>query len=384
MPHSYDRQGVTRLGAALFFALAGLPLSLSAQGAPPQSIPEVEVATLKAQDLELFTELPGRVSAYNVAQVRPQVGGLLMKRLYEEGAYVKEGQPLYEINDSSYRAAYASAMALLAKAQANLIAQEAAAKRLESLSKIKAASQQDNERAQAQYLVAQAEVASAEAALEMARINLEHTIIRAPLSGRIGASSLTQGALLSSNQPEPLATIQQLDRVYVDIVQSSAQLLRLNNSLAKGDLTRPAQAKVTLTLEDGSIYPHEGVIHFADNKVDPATGTVTLRASFPNPDEMLLPGMFVRAAVSEGVRKKAVLVPQRAVSRDPSGKGLVLLVSPAGKVEPQTFEATRAVLNHWLVESGLAEDVQVIVSGSQKVRPGAEVRVVPSGQRDRG
>ncbi len=349
----------------------------TAQVGPP-SAPEVTVVTTQARSVALTTELAGRTSAYLISEVRPQVGGIVKKRLFKEGSDVKAGETLYEIDPATYRANHSSAKAALAKAQANLKVVGLRAARYKELVKIDAVSKQDNDQAVAELLQAQADVASARAALDMAAINLGYTDIKAPISGRIGQSAITPGALLSANQAAPLARIQQLDPIYVDVSQSSVELLRLRQALASGSLTSTDQARanVKLTLEDGSVYRHSGELQFSDVSVDPGTGMVTLRAVFPNPEMQLLPGMYVRAVLEEGVREQAILVPQQGVTRDSKGNATALLVNAEGKVEARVLEATRTIGDQWLVEGGIASGERVIVEGVQKVRPGVAVSAI--------
>lgn len=342
------------------------------------AVPEVSVQTIASQPVSLTTELAGRTSAYLVSEVRPQVGGIVKKRLFKEGSDVKAGETLYEIDPATYRANHNSAKAALAKAQANLKVVSLRAARYKELVKIDAVSKQDNDQAVAESLQAQADLASARAALDMAAINLGYTDVKAPISGRIGQSAITPGALLSANQATPLAKIQQLDPIYVDVTQSSVDLLRLRNALASGSLTSSDQARanVQLMLEDGTVYSHRGELQFSDVSVDPGTGMVTLRAVFPNPDLQLLPGMYVRAVLEEGVREQAILVPQQGVTRDSKGGATALLVNAEGKVEARALTASRTIGDQWLVEAGIEAGERVIVEGVQKVRPGIAVTAV--------
>jgi membrane fusion protein (multidrug efflux system) len=345
---------------------------------PVAAVPEVTVQTIASQSVSLTTELAGRTSAYLVSEVRPQVGGIVKKRLFKEGSDIKAGETLYEIDPATYRANHNSAKAALAKAQANLKVVSLRAARYKELVKIDAVSKQDNDQAVDELLQAQADLASARAALDMAAINLGYTDIKAPISGRIGQSAITPGALLSANQATPLAKIQQLDPIYVDVTQSSVDLLRLRNALASGSLTSSDQARanVQLVLEDGTVYSHRGELQFSDVSVDPGTGMVTLRAVFPNPDLQLLPGMYVRAVLEEGVREQAILVPQQGVTRDSKGGATALLVNAEGKVEARALTASRTIGDQWLVEAGIEAGERVIVEGVQKVRPGLAVNAV--------
>ncbi|NYT64719.1 efflux RND transporter periplasmic adaptor subunit [Alcaligenaceae bacterium] len=342
----------------------------------PQPVPEVTVATIQTQAVALTTELPGRTSAYLVSEVRPQVGGIVKTRQFKEGSDVQAGDILYTLDAATYQATYNSAKAAVDKAQANLKVVGLAAERYKELVKIDAVSRQDNDQAVAELSQARADLASAKATLDMAGINLGYTKIAAPISGRIGQSSITPGALLSANQAEPLARIQQLDPMYVDVTQSSVELLRLRKALESGDLTSNTAAKVQLTLEDGSSYAHAGELQFSDVSVDPGTGMVTMRAVFPNPDQQLLPGMYVRAVLEEGVREQAFLVPQQGVTRDSLGNATALVVNAENQVEARVLKATRTIGDQWLVEEGIAAGERVIVEGVQKVRPGAGVTTV--------
>ncbi|MBK1780401.1 efflux RND transporter periplasmic adaptor subunit [Advenella sp. WQ 585] len=340
--------------------------------------PEVSVHTVIPQTVALTTELAGRTNAYLVSEVRPQVDGIVKKRLFKEGSDIKTGETLYEIDPATYQANHNSAKAALAKAQANHKVSSLRASRYKELVKINAVSKQDNDQATAELLQAQADVASARAALDMAAINLGYTEVKAPISGRIGQSAITPGALLSANQATPLAKIQQLDPIYVDVSQSSVELLRLRKALASGSLTSTDQARanVRLILEDGTEYGQSGELQFSDVSVDPGTGMVTLRAVFPNPEQQLLPGMYVRAVLEEGVRDQAVLLPQQGVTRDSKGNATALLVNAEGKVEARVLTVSRTIGDQWLVDDGIQAGEQVIVEGVQKVRPGDAVQTV--------
>jgi membrane fusion protein (multidrug efflux system) len=356
----------------------------SAAGAKmPSTPPEVGVITIQPQKVALTTELPGRTSAYLVAEVRPQVGGIIQKRLFTEGADVKAGEVLYQIDPASYQAAYDSAKASLARAEANLIPARLKAERYKDLVKINAVSQQDYDDASAALKLAEADVEAGKAALETARINLAYTKVTAPISGRIGRSSVTNGALVTANQSASLATIQELSPIYVDVTQSSSELLRLKQSLASGLLKSngSAQAHVKLLMEDGSPYPLPGTLKFSEVTVDQSTGSITLRAIFPNPKHILLPGMFVRAVMEEGVNEHAILVPQRGVTRNQAGNAMVMLVGAEEKVEPRVIKVARTVGESWLVSEGLKAGDRVILEGIQKARPGTPVKIVPFGSR---
>lgn len=449
---------------ALFAAGCGRDAQ-TALPSPQPPPPEVGVQVVEPRPVALTTELPGRTSAYLVAEVRPQVGGIILKRLFTEGADVRAGQILYEIDPSSYQAAHANARAAraraqaghatataaaaaavaahasaeaaytrartsqagataaLTRAQANAVPLRLRADRFRELVAIDAVSRQEAddalaalkraeaeiqsadaavggsaaeiegaeaavqgaaagmEQAQAAIRVAAAEIEAAQAALEATQIQLAYTRVAAPISGRIGRSAVTNGALVTASQPAPLATIQQLDTVFVDVTQSSANLLRLRRSLAQGDLQSggPDQARVRLVLEDGTPYPQEGVLAFSDVTVDPGTGSVTLRTVFPNPDHLLLPGMYVRAVLEEGVNDQAILVPQRGVTRDTAGRPVVMVVGAEEKAEARVIAVDRTVGDQWLVTEGLSPGDRVILEGLQRARPGTTVKAVPFG-----
>nr|WP_238787483.1 efflux RND transporter periplasmic adaptor subunit [Thiospirillum jenense] len=354
-----------------------------AAGGPPggRGTPEVSVVVVKTAPVTLTTELTGRAAPYQIAEVRPQVGGLIQARAFQEGAQIRAGQVLYQIDAARYRATYASAEAALARAQATQARAKLKANRYANLLRAKAVSQEDSDDTAAALKEADAEVALAQASLTAARIDLDYTQVKAPIAGRIGRSALTQGALVTANQEQALATVQQLDPIYVDLTQSSAQLLRLRQALADGRLQRPAgeQPSVTLILEDETRYPHAGRLKFSEVTVSQGTGTVTLRATFPNPDRILLPGMFVRALVEEGTRADAILIPQQAVQRDRRGNPTALVVTADNQVAQHVLQINRTQGDQWLVESGLAAGERVIVEGLQHVRPGMQVKVVEAG-----
>jgi len=371
------------LAGCLVVAGCGKKTSVgTAAGAPP----EVGVEVVKPQRVTLTTELSGRTAAYLIAEVRPQVSGIIQKRLFTEGADVKAGEVLYQIDPAAYQAAYNSAKAALARAEANLIPARLKSERYQELVKINAVSQQDFDDASASCKQAEAEVEAGKAALETARINLAYTKVTAPISGRIGRSSVTDGALVTSNQPAALATIQELSTIYVDVTQSSAELLRLKQNLASGLLksNSASQARVKLLLEDGSAYPFPGTLKFSEVTVDQSTGSITLRAVFPNPKQTLLPGMFVRAIVEEGTSEQAILVPQQGVTRNPAGNAMVMLVGAEEKVEPRGIKVVRTVGDSWLVGEGLKAGDRVILEGLQKARPGTPVKAVPAGSKAEG
>ncbi len=347
-------------------------------GAPAAPTPQVGVVVIQPQRVELTTELAGRTAPYLVAEVRPQVNGILQKRFFTEGSDVKAGQLLYQIDPSTYRAAHASARASLSRAQATLVTARLKAKRYAELVRINAVSQQEHDDAQATLKQAEADVEACKASLESARINLAYTRVTAPISGRIGRSLITTGALMTANQSTPLATIQQLTPVYVDITQTSAELLRLKQALASGQMKGGERGgtKVKLLLEDGSTYPQMGILKFSDVTVDQTTGSVTLRSVFPNPNQLLLPGMYVRAVVQEGVNEAAILAPQRGVTRNSAGKPTALVVNTANKVELRVLSVSRAIGDAWLVTSGLKAGDRLIVEGTQKAKPGGSVKAV--------
>lgn len=347
--------------------------------APPPAPPEVGIITLQPERVVLTSELPGRVTPHLIAEVRPQVGGIIQKRLFTEGNEVKAGQVLYQIDPAAYQAELARAQAALARAEANLTPARLKAERYRELIDSRAVSHQEFDDAEATLQQAAAEVASARAAVESARINLDYTTVKAPIAGRIGRSAVTTGALVKASQDESLATIQQLDPVYVDITQTAADLLSLKQRLASGQLkgSGAAQALVRLVLEDGSTYERPGTLRFAEVTVDQGTGSVTLRTLFPNPDQLLLPGMFVRAIVEEGVSEGALLVPQRGVSRNPAGQPLVMVVGAEEKVEARPIKALRTLGDRWLVSEGLQPGERVILEGFQRARPGTVVKAVP-------
>jgi membrane fusion protein (multidrug efflux system) len=334
---------------------------------------------MRPERVALTTELPGRTVAYRVAEIRPQVNGLILKRAFTEGSDVKAGDLLYQIDPAPYEAAYEQAKASVAVAEANLPALRSRVERFEGLVAIHAVGQQDYDDALAALRQMEAQLQAGKAAMEQARINLSYTPIRAPISGRIGRSSVTEGALVTAYQPVPLATIQQLDPIYVDAPQSTAELLQLQKRLAEGHLDHDGTLnRVELILEDGSQYPLEGTLAFRDVTVDPTTGSVILRIVVPNPDHTLLPGMFVRAVVPEGVKADAILVPQQAVSRTPKGEPFVWIVDENGKASVRMLTLDRAIGDRWLVSSGLAPGDRVIVEGLQYLRPEMEVTVVPA------
>ena len=397
----------------------------SQQAAPPPAVPEVAIVTVSPERTVLTTELPGRTSAYLVAEIRPQVNGIIQKRLFEEGSDVRAGKVLYQIDPAPFQAAYDNAAANLSGMRraaeraraaleasvANVVKQRATLElaranrwRYEELHKksVVSVAQRDQAVTEAEVAeatlraneaqvkndqeavaVAEAAIQQAEATIESARINRGYTDVVAPITGRIGKSNVTVGALVTgggaTQQPTALTTIQQLDPIYVDVPQSTAELLRLRRRVEEGRLHNSGenQSKVRLILEDGTTYPQEGTLQFRDVTVDSTTGSVTLRVIVPNPKGHLLPGMFLRAVVQEGINNEAILIPQQGVSRDPKGNPLALIVDGEGKVAQRMLTLDRAIGDRWLVASGLAPGERVIVEGMQKVRPGAAVKVVP-------
>ena len=356
------------------------------QGPQQMGPPEVGVVTIQPERIVLTKELPGRTAAYRVAEIRPQVNGLILKRSFKEGANVKAGDLLYQIDPSPYQAAYDQAAAAVSMAEANLTSLRLREKRFKQLAANRAVGQQDYDDALAALQHMEAQLKSSQAALVSARINLSYTPIKAPISGYIGRSSVTEGALVTAYQAVPLATIQQLDPIYVDVTQSTAEVLRLDRQLAEGRLTHNGQNQnaVELILDDGTTYARKGTLKFRDITVDPTTGSVILRAVFPNPDGTLLPGMFVYTVLQEGIQEEAILVSQSGVNRNHRGEPYVLVVDESGKVDLRMVTIDRAIGDRWLVSNGLNPNDQVIVEGVQKVKPGASVKVVrlPSGRED--
>ena len=365
--------------AALILALGGCnDTKAPAPAAPPPAT--VGVLTLVPRDVVIVSELAGRVLASRIAEVRPQVSGIIQNRLFVEGAEVKEGEILYEIADEPYKAAFENANAVLDRARGAVTAAINKAERYRTLSNRDVASQQDFETARAAADQAKADVAAAQANLEAARINLDRTKVRAPIDGRIGTSALTVGALVTANQANALATIQTLDPVFVDVPQSATMVQRMRTEIEQGILKPdPGGILVTLLLDDGRPYPQKGVLRFTNTTVSESTGTVTLRASFANPARLLLPGMFVRATATLGSRKNALLVTQRAVTRNPRGLATALVVGEGDKVEERTIEVERSLGNEWIVDKGLVAGDRVIVEGLQRIRAGARVNPVPFG-----
>lgn len=340
------------------------------QKAPPSPVSVINVIE---QSQAIQVELPGRSRAYLEAEVRPQVSGIITSRGFSEGKDVEAGQSLYQIEPSTYAAALSSAKADLASANATLVAAESTVKRYASLLKTNSISQQDFDVADANYKEALANVEVAKAAIHTAKINLEYTEVRAPISGRIGTSNITPGALVTANQAEILAKIQQLDPINIDIAASSAQLLRLQRNLQDGKLQQSENAEVTLELEDGTTYKHVGKLQFAEVSVDETTGSVVIRAEFPNPDNILLPGMYVRAMLNAGKDPKAILVPQKAITRNTKGQAVAMVVNADNKVESRIVTTAEVINNQWRITEGLKAGDQLIVEGLQKIRVGSDV-----------
>jgi len=340
----------------------------------PAVKPEVNVMALHPTSVAITALLPGRTAASLIAEVRPQVGGIIRKRNFQEGGSVKEGDILYEIDPATFQATYDSQVAALQKAEGAVPSAQAKVDRYKGLSQRDAVSQQDLDEAQSLLTQANADVASAKAALDAARINLEYTKIRAPIGGRVGASTVTVGALVTAGQTTTLTTIRQIDPINVDVTQSSTNLLKLRRSIEDGRLkTSGANVSVHLTLEDGSSYKQVGRIEFLDAAVEETTGSVTVRAEFPNPDQLLLPGVYVRATIQEGIRDNSFLVPQRAVSRNTKGEATAKFVGGDGKVEERIVSVERSMGNSWLVSQGIKDGERVVVEGSQRVKAGQDV-----------
>lgn len=353
-------------------------LSACGQNAPPPPPPppSVGVVTLATQPATLFTELPGRVAAVETSEVRPQINGLVRKRLFEEGSLVHAGQALYQIDDAPYRAALGTAQGNLANAQATIRSTQLQSERYQRLSKINAVSGQDADNADASAQQAKASVQAMHAAVDAARVNLGYTTIRAPISGRIGRSAVTVGALVQSGQASALATIQRLDTVYVDVTESTSDLLNLREAMQAGSVTRKgaASARVQLILPNGQTYPVEGKLAFSEVTVDQTSGSVTVRASFPNPKGLLLPGMYVRAKLVEGVRQQAILAPQEGVTRNERGEAVAMVVGAGNKVEQRTLTTAQAIGNAWIVTQGLKAGDRLIVEGLVNLQPGTVVQ----------
>ncbi|MBJ7221795.1 MULTISPECIES: efflux RND transporter periplasmic adaptor subunit [unclassified Brenneria] len=370
-------RGLTPLAAVLMLSggliLAGCDNS-EQQQAGAQQAPEVGIVTLKAQALNVTTDLPGRTNAYRIAEVRPQVGGIILKRNFVEGSDIQAGSSLYQIDPAPYQADYNSAKGSLAQAQASAEIARLTVNRYKPLLGTSYISKQDYDQAVATSRQADASVQAAKAAVDNAEINLAYTKVNAPISGRVGKSTVTEGALVSSGQTVALTTVQQLDPIYVDVTQSSNDFLRLKKELEEGKLKQSeGKANVRLLLENGAEYAQPGTLEFSDVTVDETTGSITLRAIFPNPQHDLLPGMFVRARLDSGVQDNALLVPQMGVSRTPRGEATVMVIGEGDKVELRNVVTSKAIGNTWLVTDGLKEGDRVIVTGLQKIQPGLQV-----------
>ncbi|MDP9928162.1 efflux RND transporter periplasmic adaptor subunit [Variovorax paradoxus] len=374
-PFTYGLTFAAALASTCMLVACGKP-----PGGPPPApgTPEVGVVTVQPQRIAITTELPGRTVPFLIADVRPQVGGIVKARKFREGSDVKAGEALYEIDPATYKATYDSNVAALAKVQASLVTTRLKAERYKELVAIKAVSQQDYDDAAASLQQGEADVAAAKANVETSRINLAYARIDAPISGRIGKSTVTPGALVTASQSTALATIQQLDPIYVDVTQPSAAMLQLKQAMARGDLQKSGAnaARVQLMLEDGSTYPLEGKLEFSDVTVDQNTGAITLRAVFPNPNADLLPGMYVRAVLQEGVKEQALMVPQQAVSRDGAGKPVAYVVDAQHKLQRRALETERAIGDQWLVRSGLQAGDKLVVDGQQRAAQGVEVKTM--------
>ena len=350
------------------------------QSPPAPPPPSVGIVELTVQNAPLMTELPGRIAALETAEVRPQINGIIRRRLFAEGAQVRAGQMLYEIEDAPYRAALGQAQGALARAQASIRATALQAQRYRDLVGINAVSRQEADNAAASAQQARADVAAQQAAVQAARVNQDFTRIRAPISGRIGRSLFTPGALVQAGQADPLATIQRTDIVYVDVTQSAAQIIDLKQAMKAGGVGVAAGARVQLLLPNGSTYPIEGRLQFSEVTVDPSSGAVTLRATFANPDGLLLPGMYVRARLVEGERSQVVLAPQQGISRDARGRATAMVVGTNNKAELRQVETDRAVGDKWIVTKGLKAGDRLIVEGLVNLRPGTVVKPGPAQQ----
>lgn len=364
-------------GVALLMLLAGCQEETSSKAAAPKSAPKVQVGVvvIEPQKAELIAELPGRTAASLVAEIRPQVGGLVQQRLFEEGQVVKAGDLLYTLNDSTYVSSYKQAQADLESANAILASAQQTDKRFTELRKQNNVSQSDSDDAHVAYLEAVASQKKAEAALESAKINLEYTKITSPIGGRIGISAVTVGALVTASQTTAMTTVRALDPIYVDLSQTSLDQLNQRTLLSQEGVELGSN-KVTLTLEDGSTYQHQGILKAREVSVDESTGSVTLRAEFPNPDNLLLPGMFVRGKIHEATHTAAILVPQQGVARDVKGNPVAFVVTDDNIIEKRQLIIDRAIKNYWLVSSGINAGDKVVVEGSSKVRSGSAVTTV--------
>ena len=370
-----NMQRLNLKGTVAFAALALMTACSKEEAPPPPPTPTVGVVNVAEESVVLTSELPGRIAAVETSEVRPQVSGVVRDRLFTEGAMVSKGQVLYAIEDAPYRAALASAQGQLGAAQSQINATRLQAQRYGQLVALNAVSKQEADNATASAQQARANVAAQQASVQSARVNLGFTRIKAPISGRIGRSLVTVGALVQTGQTDPLATIQRTNTVYVDVVQSAAQLLDLKQAMATGGVTRgDGSARVQLILPNGQTYPIEGRLQFAEVTVDQTTGAVTLRASFPNPNGLLLPGMYVRAKLVEGTRRQAIMAPTAGITRDPRGGATALVVNAQNKVEQRTVTTDRVIGDKWIVTSGLKPGDKLIVEGLLNLRPGATVK----------
>jgi len=372
-------RGLTPLAVVLMLsgslALTGCNDKEAPQGA--HKAPDVGVVTLKSAPLNVTTELPGRTASFRIAEVRPQVTGIILKRNFVEGSDIKAGMSLYQIDPATYQAAYDSAKGDLVKAQANAQVSRVTVNRYKSLLGTNYISKQDYDTAFSTAAQADATVVAAKAAVESARINLAYTKVTSPISGRIGKSSVTEGALVTNGQANALATVQQLDPIYVDVTQSSNDFLRLKQELANGSIKQAnGKAQVKLLLDNGSEYSQAGTLEFSDVTVDETTGSITLRAVFPNPKDELLPGMFVRARLDEGVNENALLAPQQGITRNPRGDATAMVVGADNKVELRTVVTSQAIGDKWVVTDGLKSGDKIIVTGLQKIKPGVQVNAL--------
>lgn len=373
---------LTACTLALSIALVGCSKDAEKEGQKAQAAqqmppPQVGVIVAQTQSVEQNVELAGRTSAYQISEVRPQTSGVIQKRLFTEGSFVRAGQALYEIDDRTNRATVQNSKAALLRQQANLNALRVTEGRYRQLVSSNAVSKQEYDDIVAQVKLAEADVTASKALLENAQINLQYSTVRAPISGQTGRSSVTAGALVTASQTNALVTIQQLDPIYVDINQSSAELLRLRQELSKGKLDQSNNTKVKLKLEDGSIYPIEGRLAFSDASVDQTTGSVTLRAVFSNPNQLLLPGMFANAQIVQGIIPNAILVPQAAVTRTPTGQAIVMIANQKGMVETRPIQTSGTHGQSWIVTQGLNVGDRIIVDGIAKVKEGQQVQVTP-------
>lgn len=381
MAHRLPRFVAPIASIALVLAACGGDDKAKEGGAPPAMPPaQVTVVTLRAEAVTLTRELPGRTIPQVVAEVRPQVSGIVKRRLFSEGSLVKAGQPLYELDDAVYRAEYENARAAQAKAEAAAVAARLGAKRAGELRAIDAVSEQEKENAVAAQRAAEADVAATKAMVERQRVNLRYAHITSPISGRIGMSTVTAGALVTANQDAPLATVQKLDPIYVDVTQSSSEWLKLRRDIAEGRVSAgDAGTPVQVVLEDGSKYPYPGKLQASDITVDEGTGSFALRVLVPNPEHMLRPGMYVTAVLAEAEASQGVLAPQQGITRDPKGNATAMVVEADGKVAVRQVKVSRAVGDRWLVEEGLVAGDRVIVEGLQKVQPGMPAQAVEAG-----